>query len=370
MNCVSSAQRVPRRREWSSDRLMSQVIIKNSDIREAGEIFAQLGERSYRARQLFSWLYEKNIESFDEMTNFSKDLRKSLADNFILTPLKLEEHLISKIDGTEKFLFSTLDGNYIESVLLKNDGTEEGRVTVCISSQIGCKMGCRFCQTARIGFKRNLETGEILDQLNQIRRTTGIRNNNIVFMGMGEPFGNYENVMKAADIMNYSFGFHISARKITISTSGLTEGIERFIDEKRPYNLAISLNDTQHEKRIINMPVEKKYPFKGIVDLLKRKFPVSKNRVTIEYVMRKDNISIDDARRLQKMFKYGRIKLNLIPLNPGDHPLEVPGQDEIDAFISELEKINVPLSVRKSLGSDIDGACGQLSGRKYKTESL
>jgi 23S rRNA (adenine2503-C2)-methyltransferase len=344
---------------------MSRTIIKNFDLREAGEIFARWGEKSYRARQLFNWLYEKNVESFDEMTNFSRDLRKSLADNFILTPLTLEDRLVSKIDGTEKFLFVTLDGNYIESVLLKNEGSEEGRVTVCISSQIGCRMGCRFCQTARIGFKRNLETGEILDQLNQVRRITGIRNNNIVFMGMGEPFGNYDNVMKAADIMNYSFGFHISARKITLSTSGLTDGIERFIDEKRPYNLAISLNDTEHDKRIVNMPVEKKYPFKGIIELLKKKFPASRNRVTIEYVMRKDNISIDDARRLKQMFRYGRIKLNLIPLNPGDHPLEVPGQEEADAFIAELEKMNVPISVRKSLGSDIEGACGQLSGRRY-----
>ncbi len=344
---------------------MSQAIIKNFDISEAGEIFAQRGEGSYRARQLFNWLYEKNIESFDEMTNFSKDLRKGLSENYILAPLKLEDHLVSKIDGTEKFLFKTLDENYIESVLLKNDGTGEGRLTVCISSQIGCQMGCRFCQTAKIGFKRNLETGEILDQLNQVRRITGIRNNNIVFMGMGEPFRNYDNVLKAADIMNYSFGFHISARKITISTSGLTDGIERFIDEKRPYNLAISLNDTEQAKRMINMPVEKKYPFSGITGLLKKKLPVSRNRVTIEYIMRKDNISPGDARRLKKMFKYGRIKLNLIPLNPGSHLLEVPGQDEVDNFIAELEKMNVPISVRKSLGSDIDGACGQLSGRRY-----
>lgn len=344
---------------------MSQVIIKNFDIGEAEKIFTQRGEGKYRARQLFSWLYEKNIESFDQMTNFSKDLRKNLSENFILTPLELEEHLVSKLDGTEKFLFSTLDGHSIESVLLKNEGSEQGRVTVCISSQIGCKMGCRFCQTAKIGFKRNLETGEILEQLNQVRRITGICNNNIVFMGMGEPFDNYDKVMKAADIMNYSFGFHISMRKITISTSGLTDEIERFIDEKRPYNLAISLNDTEHDKRIINMPVEKKYPFKEIKGLLKKKFPVSRNRVTIEYIMRKDNISVDDARRLKKMFKYGRIKLNLIPLNPGDHPLEVPCQDEVEVFVYELERMNVPITVRKSLGSDIHGACGQLSGRRY-----
>lgn len=345
---------------------MTGGIIKNFDINEVSEYFIKTGEKEYRAKQLFNWIFEKNVASFHEMTNFSKELRKQLESDFILSPLKLEDHLISEIDGSEKFLFSTLDKNFIESVLLKSDNTEDSRLTVCISSQIGCQMGCRFCQTAKIGFKRNLETGEILDQLNHVRRITGCRNNNIVFMGMGEPFRNYDNVMKAADIMNYTFGFHISVRKITISTSGLTNEIERFIDEKRPYNLAISLNDTEHSKRVFNMPVEKKFPFEEISSLLKRKFPVARNRVTIEYVMRKDNISHEDALRLKKMFKYGRIKLNLIPLNQGDHKLDVPSRDEIDSFVSELEFMNIPISVRKSLGADIHGACGQLSGKRYE----
>jgi 23S rRNA (adenine2503-C2)-methyltransferase len=185
-------------------------------------------------------------------------------------------------------------------------------------------------------------------------------------MGMGEPFMNYDNVLKAADIMNYSFGFHLSVRKITISTSGILPAIERYIDEERPYNLALSLNDTETVKRIANMPVEKKYPFQAIAELLNEKFPVSRNRLTIEYVMRKDNISQDDAKRLKKMFKYARVKLNLIPLNPGKHTLPIPAQDEIDAFIKELEIMNVPISIRKSMGSDISGACGQLSGKKYR----
>jgi len=339
-------------------------IIKSLSLAEAEDLFKRMNEKDYRARQLFNWLYEKNIASFHEMSNFSKELRNSLEREFTVSPLALAEHLKSA-DGTEKFLFSTHDGNYIESVLIRNEGSDDGRITVCISSQAGCPMGCRFCQTAKIGFRRNLETGEILDQLCQIRRVTGLRNNNIVFMGMGEPFMNYGNVMKAADIMNYSFGFHISVRKITISTSGLTDRIERFIEEKRPYNLAISLNDTEHEKRLANMPVEKKYPFIGIADLLQRKFPVSRNRVTIEYVMRKDNISREDAQRLKKMFRYGRIKLNLIPLNRGDHDLEVPSEEEMKGFIRELESMDIPISVRKSFGGDIAGACGQLSGRMY-----
>lgn len=341
--------------------------IKDFDFNEITLIMTGLGEKEYRARQLFNWLYERNIADFMEMTDFSKDLRRRLSEQYTVSPLTLEDREISAADGTEKFLFRTHDDQYIESVLIKNETDDDTRLTICISSQIGCQMGCRFCETAKIGFIRSLSTGEILDQICQVRRITGLINNNIVFMGMGEPFMNYDNVLKAADIMNYSFGFHLSVRKITISTCGILPAIERFIDEKRPYNLALSLNDTESEKRIIYMPVEKKYPFKNIASMLAFKFPASRNRLTIEYIMRKDNISMEDARRLKKMFKHARIKLNLIPLNPGNHNLPLPGKEDIDVFLKELEIMNVPVSIRKSMGRDISGACGQLSGRKYRT---
>lgn len=337
-------------------------LIKNLSLAEADEWFAAEGEKNYRGRQLFNWLFERNVLSFAEMTNFSKDLRQKLDDSFILSPLALEERLISSVDGTEKFLFRTTDGKYIESVLIKNDGDEDGRLTVCVSSQVGCPMGCSFCSTGKLGFTRDLETGEILDQLSQVRRASGLKNNNIVFMGMGEPFLNYDNVIKAADIMNYSFGFHISVRKITISTCGILPAIERFIDEKQPYNLALSLNDTEPEKRRIHMPVERKYPFADVAEMLKKKFPASRNRLTIEYVMRKDNISSDDAKRIKKMFRYAKIKLNLIKLNAEDM-LQVPSEIDVENFLRELEIMNVPVSVRDSAGGDINGACGQLAGK-------
>ena len=342
---------------------MNLPFIKNLSLPEVELLFTDLGEKPYRAKQLFSWLYGKNIESFSEMTNFSKDLRRTLEDKYCASALSLEEKQISKIDDTEKYLFRTHDGNYIESVLIKNDLNEKERITLCVSSQVGCAMGCMFCQSAKMGFKRNLETAEILEQVNQARRISGLINNNIVFMGMGEPFLNYDNVLKAADIMNYSFGFHISVRKITISTCGITDALERYINEKRLYNLAVSVNDTDPEKRKKNMPVEKKYPVAGVIDLFERKFPVSRNRLTIAYVMRKDNISVEDAKRLKKLFRNARIKLNLIALNPGIHGLDMPSEQEINTFIKNLEIINVPVSVRKSFGSDIDGACGQLSGK-------
>ncbi|MCL2026290.1 MAG: 23S rRNA (adenine(2503)-C(2))-methyltransferase RlmN [Leptospirales bacterium] len=349
---------------------MQKALIKNISLPEADEWFASAGEKSYRGRQLFNWMYERNVASFHDMTNFSKTLRQRLDDEFILNSLVLEERLISKLDGAEKYLFKTIDGCYIESVLIKNNfGSDNERLSLCVSSQIGCRMGCLFCNTAKMGFVRNLETAEILEQLALVRRITGLKNNNIVFMGMGEPLLNYDNVIKAADIMNYSFGFHISVRKITISTCGIGNGIERFIDEGHQYNLAISLNDTEPEKRRINMPVERKYPFAGIISMLERKMPSSRNRLTVEYVMRKDNISRGDAKRLKKMFYHSKIKLNLIPLSPNGSE-ETPNDDEIKSFLNELAIMNVPVSVRASAGRDICGACGQLAGKKSEVSVI
>lgn len=345
--------------------VMEKKFIKNYTIEELGRYFTSLGGKEYRGRQLMNWLYERNIDSFAPMTNFSLELRGRLDEEFTVNALELADRKVSAADGTEKYLFKTRDGHYIETVLIRNEGSDDGRLTVCISSQAGCGMGCRICETARLGFIRNLETAEILDQLCHVRRITGQRNNNVVFMGMGEPFMNYDNVLRAADIMNYTFGFHISVRKITISTSGIHDAIERFIDEERPYNLALSLNDTLPEQREKFMPIERKYPFTSIIEMLDRKFPASRNRLTIAYVMRGDNISMDDARRLKKMFRYNRIKLNLISLNEGSHGFVPPSEADVARFVKELEIMNVPKTVRKSFGKDIDGACGQLSGRKY-----
>lgn len=344
---------------------MDKKFIKSLGLEDLEEYFISIGEKRYRARQIMIWLYEKNVDSFDAMTNVSKELRGTLEEKFTINALSLEERLVSAVDGSEKYLFRTRDGNFIESVLIRNEGAEDGRITVCLSSQVGCAMGCRFCETAKLGFIRNLEAGEILDQLCHVRRISGQRNNNVVFMGMGEPFMNYDNVIRAAEIMNYSFGFHVSVRKITISTSGVVAGIERFIDEERPYNLAISLNDTVPEKRERIMPVERSNPFSDISRMLNEKFPASRNRLTVVYVMRADNISTDDAKRLKRMFRYNRIKLNLIPLNEGGRGCDPPAKADVERFVRDLEIMNVPITVRKSFGSDISGACGQLSGRRY-----
>jgi len=348
---------------------MPAECVKNLTAGELSAYLESIGEKPYRARQIVNWLYEKNVASFDEMTNISRSLRERLAGRFDLNALRLVERMISRIDGTEKFLLETRDGHYIESVLIRNEGDDEGRLTVCLSSQVGCPLGCRFCETGRMGFIRNLETAEILDQLCLVRRISGVRNNNVVFMGMGEPFFNYDNVLRAADIMNYSFGFHLSVRKITISTAGIIAGIERFIDERRPYNLALSLNDVTPEKRALNMPVERSNPFEDVLSLLSKKFPVSRNRLTVAYVMRRDNTTVEDAKRLKAILRRGRIKLNLIPLNAGSHGMEPPDEEAISSFMRELSSMNVPITVRKSFGKDIFGACGQLSGRRRGVSS-
>lgn len=335
--------------------------IKNYYLEEAEDIFERLGEARYRARQLFSWLYAKNAASFDEMSNYSKELRSKLEEEFSVSPLVLEERLLSKIDGTEKFLFKTEDGHFIESVLLRNEASDDGRLTICISSQIGCAMGCTFCSTAKIGFIRNLTVAEILDQIIHVRRATGLLNNNIVFMGMGEPFNNYDNVIKAANIMNYSFGFHISVRKITISTCGILPAIKRYVKEKHLFNLAISLNDSDPALRKKNMPVENKYPIKEVADFINKNPAAGYNRMTLEYVMRKDNISKKNAEEIKKLFKFAHVMLNLIPLNSP----ECPDKKDIEKFMQYCSIMNIPIIVRKSLGSDISGGCGQLAGKKY-----
>lgn len=348
---------------------MNLQCIKDLTIDEATAAVLAAGDKAYKAKQLFNWLYERNVGDYSSMTDISKSTRRYFEERYTISCLSLEDRLISEQDGTEKYLFRTGDGHYVESVLIRNDQTDEGRLTICVSSQVGCAMACVFCQTGKMGIIRNLTAGEIIDQISQIRRISGLKNNNIVFMGMGEPMNNYDNVLRAADIMNYSFGFHLSARKITISTCGILPALERYIDEERVYNLAISLNDTVPEKRAQYMPVERIYPFTGICELLEKKFPRSKNRVTIGYVMRKDNISSEDARRLKKMFRYSRIKLNLIYLNKGGHGLETPSKEDTARFIEDLQIMNVPISIRSSLGTDIYGACGQLSGTRIREAS-
>ncbi|MBN1500357.1 MAG: 23S rRNA (adenine(2503)-C(2))-methyltransferase RlmN [Spirochaetes bacterium] len=339
---------------------MEKKYIKNLSLDETENLFKVLQINPERAKELFTWIYEKNTADFHEINIFPLKIRKFLAENYELSPL-VAEKVQQSSDGTIKILLKTEDDLYIETVLIPNRQKSKIRYTVCISSQAGCAMGCSFCQTAKTGFKRNLQTAEILDQINHIRRISGIKNNNVVFMGMGEPFNNYDSVIKAAEIMNYTFGFHLSNYKITVSTCGIFDGIRKFVEQKKPFNLAISLNDTDMEKRRLNMPVEKKYPFSEIINYLKIHLPSSKNRVLIEYIMRADNISESDALRLKEIIFSEKILLNCIVLNQGDHNFQIPDSSAVELFLQYLDNLKITYTLRESYGSDISAACGQLS---------
>ena len=342
--------------------------IKNFSLTEAEKLFESYGEKKFRAKQLFGWIYERNVDDFDSMSDFSLALRNRLKENYSIHSLSLEDRVKSSRDNSEKFLFRTEDNEYIESVFLVSDDSEDSRKTICISSQIGCAMNCTFCSTAKIGFKRNLDVAEIIDQISIIRKETGIKNDNIVYMGMGEPFLNYDNVIKSAQIINYSFGYHISSRRITISTCGILPAIQKYISEKQKFNLAISLNHSDNMKRSTIMPINKKYPIEAVAKAISGIDSGFHGRITLEYVMTPDNISKDDAVRIKHLFANSHIKLNLIPINNSESNLSAPSQNMIDKFVENLSIMNIPVMVRKSFGSDINGACGQLSGKKYKKE--
>ncbi len=349
---------------------MEKICIKNLSIDQAVDFFRSIGEKDIRAQHLLSWLYVRNISSFYEITLFSKKIRGELSNRFTLTTLEPVDSRTSSDGSAQKFLFRTHDGNFIESVLLVSGSGNGARKTICVSTQAGCAMGCSFCATARDGFARNLDSAEILDQVCRIRSITGLVNSNVVFMGMGEPYNNYDNCLKAAEIMNYSYGLNLSARKITISTCGILPGIKRFIAENRPFNLAISVNDTDPLLRAKNMPVEKAYPIKEIAEYIRTVKPANHGgKITLEYVMRKDNISRHNAERLHALFGGTNIKINLIPLNAVGPGCEVPRPDEIEEFIRACISRKLPINIRQSLGGDIDGACGQLSG-KYRQQRV
>ncbi len=333
--------------------------IKSYNLEELEDRVGKLGEAAFRARQVFRWLYQKNATSFSEMTDIPKKFRETLANTFAINSLKTIEEIISE-DGSVKFLFETDDRYVIESVWIP----DPPRYTLCVSSQIGCAMACAFCATGKLGLKRNLRPGEIVDQICQARRAKCIRNRitNLVFMGMGEPLANYDNLLSALKIITENIGLQFSPRRITVSTAGLVPQLERLGQEGIQVNLAISLNATTDEIRSMLMPVNKIYPLRELLRACKE-FPLPKRkRITFEYILIKDiNDSPDDARRLVELLKGQKAKVNLIPLNP--HPgtgFRRPGNDRIEAFQEVLFENHITAIIRESRGEDIGAACGQL----------
>ena len=323
----------------------------------------EAGESKFRGVQLFEWMYRHGITSFASMSNVKKSFREHLEKNCIIQTLQVEKNIPSQKEASVKILFRTEDNQFIETVSM----VDGNRHTVCISSQVGCALDCSFCATGQMGLQRNLSTGEIVDQLIFVRENLKQPVTNVVFMGMGEPFHNYENVLNAADIFHSPKGFNLASTRITISTVGLLPQIKQFIKEGRRYKLAISLNAADDEVRSNIMPVNKKWSIAELVKAGKEYSNQKKRLVMFEYVLLKGiNDSEEDARRLAQLLKGVACKINLIPYNETDGMYHRPDEAVISRFSEILHKNRdeYRVLVRWSKGQDIRAGCGQLAGQK------
>ncbi|MFW6174133.1 MAG: 23S rRNA (adenine(2503)-C(2))-methyltransferase RlmN [Elusimicrobiota bacterium] len=335
-----------------------KIDIKGLCLKEMGEKLTREGYQSFRARQIFHWLYKQKVSSFQEMANLPKKLLNWLNFAFTIEQMKCIKVQKSQ-DDSEKYLFQLNDGQLIESVLIRN----KKRNTICISSQVGCLWNCLFCASGKGGFKRNLSTGEIIEQILSVQRLTKEIIHNLVFMGMGEPFNNYDNVMKSIQIINSKQGINIGARKITVSTCGIIPGIVKLTKYPMQIELSVSLHSADEKTRSVLMPVNNKYPLKELVNAC-RNYAKKKNRqVTFEYLMlRGINDSIEQANKLIHLIVDFDAKVNLIVYNPIDNQTNLLPSDEQTIYIFQriLKENHIPVTIRHSKGQDINAACGQL----------
>ena len=331
--------------------------IKDYNLDELTNELLSIGEKKFRAEQIFKWLYKENVKSFDEMTNLSLSLRQKLKDNYLIETFEILKKQVAT-DGTKKYLFKLPDNNTIETVLMEY---KHGK-TICVSSQIGCKMGCKFCASTGIPFARNLTSGEIVEQLQAIERDENIRISNIVFMGIGEPLDNYDNVVNAIKIINHPKGINIGARHISISTSGLVPKIYKLADENMQCTLSISLHATTDEKRSSMMPINKTYNIEELMKACKYYIQKTNRRISFEYALAKDNNdNLDDAKGLIKLLKGMNAHVNLIPINKIENGEFIKSTNEnIIKFRDYLNEHGIVATIRRELGSDIEAACGQL----------
>lgn len=331
--------------------------IKNYNLEELKEVMKNIQEKPFRAEQIFKWIYCENVTSFDDMTNLSLELREKLKANFELCIYKIIKKQESS-DGTKKYLFELPDKNLIETVLMEY---KHGK-TLCVSSQIGCKMGCKFCASTGIPFERNLSAGEIVEQVLAVQRDQNIRISNIVFMGIGEPFDNYDNVISAIGILNNQKGLSIGARRISISTSGLVPRIYDLADENIQCTLSISLHSTNNEKRSKLMPINKRYNIQELIKACKYYIEKTNRRVSFEYALAKDNNDhLQDAKELVELLKGMLCHVNLIPINKIENePFQKSSIENIMKFRDYLNAHGIVATIRRELGSDIEAACGQL----------
>ena len=335
--------------------------IKDYNLEELKQEFIKIEEKPYRAEQVFKWIFEANVESFNEMTNISLELRKKLEEEFTLNTFKIIQKQESS-DGTKKYLFDILDGNAIESVLMEY---KYGK-TICVSSQVGCKMGCKFCASTGIPFIRNLTSGEIVEQILAVQRDENIKISNVVFMGIGEPLDNFDNVINAIGILNNQKGLNIGARHISISTSGLVPKIYELADMNLQCTLSISLHATNDEKRSSMMPVNNSYNIEELLKACKYYISKTNKRISFEYALAKDNNdNLDDAKELVKLLKGMLCHVNLIPINKIQNgKYDKSSNEQIIKFRDYLNEHGIVATIRRELGKDIDAACGQLRRKR------
>ena len=328
--------------------------IKDYNLDELKQELIDLGEKPFRAEQVFKWLYQEKVKSFDEMTNLSLDLREKLKQNYTICNFEIIKKQESK-DGTKKYLFDLLDGNAIETVLM----SYHHGFSICVSSQVGCKMGCKFCASTGIQFARNLTSGEIIEQIIKVEQEENLKISNIVFMGIGEPLDNYDNVINAIRIINNPKGLNIGARHISISTSGLVPQIYRLAQENIQCTLSISLHATTDAKRREMMPVNNAENIEKLIQACKDYIKTTNRRISFEYALAKDNNdNLEDAKGLVNLLKGMICHVNLIPINKIENGSYTKSSNEnIIKFRDYLNEHGIVATIRRELGSDIDAAC-------------
>ena len=337
---------------------MQKTDIKSQTLEELKNTVLELGEKPFRAKQLYEWMHVKLADDFDEMTNLSKSLREKLAETCEYTCLENVQTLVSELDGTRKYLFRLSDGYVVESVLMRY---QHGN-SVCISTQVGCRMGCRFCASTIGGKTRDLTAGEMLDQIYRIQKDIGERVSNLVMMGTGEPLDNYDNAVKFIRMLSDEHGLNISQRNITLSTCGIVPRMRQLADEGFQITLALSLHAPNQEKRKALLPIAGKYEIHEAVDACRYYFEQTGRRITFEYsLVAGVNDSDQDAQELSGRIRDINCHVNLIPVNPIKERDYVKSTKKVvENFKNKLEKYGINVTIRREMGADIDGACGQL----------
>ncbi|MFP3916328.1 23S rRNA (adenine(2503)-C(2))-methyltransferase RlmN [Lysinibacillus telephonicus] len=364
---VEEAEQKPRREKKEKPQLKESIYSLRLD--ELQEWLKENGEKAFRAGQIYEWLYEKRVKTFDEMSNLSKSLREKLSENFALTTLSTIIKQESK-DGTIKFLFQLQDGYSIETVLMRHDYGN----SVCVTTQVGCRIGCTFCASTLGGLKRHLLAGEIVEQVVKVQQAldeVGERVSHVVIMGIGEPFDNYNAMMNFLKVINEDKGLNIGARHITVSTSGIIPKIYQFADEQLQINFALSLHAPNQELRQKLMPIARAYKLEDLMEAIRYYTNKTGRRVSFEYgLFGGENDSVEHAEELSKLIKGIKCHVNLIPVNyvPERNYVRTP-RNQIFAFEKTLKKNGINVTIRREHGSDIDAACGQLRAKERAQET-